>query len=88
MREPGSCFCVNADDEAGVQAMRFLLGIILGAAITVAVAYVHDKFPSNSPLAARPIVNWDVASDRWNALKTNAQRGWTRLSASLDKVAR
>lgn len=68
--------------------MRLLLGMVLGAAITVSAAYIHDKFPSDSPFAQRPMVNWEVVSDRWQAARVNAQRGWTRLSASLEKVAR
>jgi hypothetical protein len=44
--------------------MRTLFGIILGAAITVGAAYMHDASATQStPGGARTIVNWDVATE-------------------------
>jgi len=44
--------------------MRMLFGIVIGIALTIGVAAVHDNNvspdPVNSRLQDRPIVNWDV----------------------------
>jgi hypothetical protein len=42
-----------------------LVGLVLGAAITIGAAYVHDTMNLSSPLpgVARNIVNWDVATE-------------------------
>ncbi len=49
--------------------MRLLFGMVLGAALTIGLAYIHDSMyaplPLSPPPAAsepRPMVNWDVAS--------------------------
>ena len=55
--------------------MRLILGILIGIAITIGAAYVHDMniasaAPATSdggqaapdPAASRPVVNWDVLS--------------------------
>jgi hypothetical protein len=52
--------------------MRLLFGIILGAAITIGAAYMHDASAmQNAPGAARTIVNWDVAA---NVVDTTLRR--------------
>ena len=41
--------------------MRLLLGIIIGAGLTVGAAYIHDS-KLNGPLEMQQrLVNWDVA---------------------------
>jgi hypothetical protein len=35
--------------------MRFVIGLIVGAALTVGGAYIHDTMESG---AAKPLVNW------------------------------
>ena len=44
--------------------MRMLFGIVLGVALTIGVAWVHDNNvapdPANPRLQDRPIVNWEV----------------------------
>ena len=67
--------------------MRVFLGMILGAALLVAGVYVYDS-QSTSTVAngqgasvSRTIVNWDVASSDWNALKVRAHEDWIRLSS-------
>ncbi len=40
--------------------MRLLFGIVLGAALTVTAAYIHDSMQEGTP--GRTLVNWDVAS--------------------------
>jgi hypothetical protein len=45
--------------------MRLLFGIVLGAVLTAGAAYYHDSTYASPSAAvpARPIVNWDVASE-------------------------
>lgn len=67
--------------------MQVFLGMILGAALLVAGVYVYDS-QSTSTVASgqtaavnRTIVNWDVASADWNAVKLRAHEDWIRLSS-------
>jgi hypothetical protein len=72
----------------------FLLGIILGAILTVAGAFAYDNSTGRvgnglSPTAGNnpPMVNWDVVNDnfhdfqaRLRTMETDLQRGWKRLT--------
>jgi hypothetical protein len=40
--------------------MRFIIGLILGAVLTVAGAFIHDTMESG---AAKPLVNWTNAAE-------------------------
>ena len=69
--------------------MRTFLGMILGALLLIAGVYIYDSM-STSTVAngngqvsqtGRTIVNWDVASTDWNAMKTRAHEDWIRLSS-------
>ena len=64
--------------------MRVLIGIILGAVLTVGGAYLYDSHTSanavTAPAAARPMVNWDVVNTNWNRLTERARAEWTRLA--------
>lgn len=65
--------------------MRVLVGIILGAVLTIGGAYLYDSHtgttaPTTS--AQRPVVNWDVVSTKWNHLTTRARAEWNRLASS------
>lgn len=64
--------------------MRFLLGIILGGALTVGAAYLYDNqntaVASDREPEARTLVNWDVVSRKWNQLTDRARDEWTRLA--------
>jgi hypothetical protein len=67
--------------------MQIFLGMILGAALLIAGVYIYDS-QSTSTVASgqnaavsRTIVNWDVASADWRAVKTRAHEDWTRLSS-------
>jgi hypothetical protein len=67
--------------------MQVFLGMILGAVLFVAGIYVYDS-QSTSTVASgqtasanRTIVNWDVASADWNAVKIRAHEDWIRLSS-------
>lgn len=67
--------------------MRVILGMILGALLLIAGVYIHDSQSTstvaNGPNAAagRTIVNWDVASADWRAVKERAHQDWIRLSS-------
>ena len=52
--------------------MRLLLGIILGAALTVGGAYVTDAV---SGAEAKPMVNWDVVAKNVDHVTTLGARG-------------
>jgi hypothetical protein len=61
--------------------MRLLIGLVLGAALTIGAAYIYD---SRNAVAAengtaalqRPLVNWDVVSSKWRALSDRARDAW------------
>jgi hypothetical protein len=63
--------------------MRFLPGLIFGAALTIGGTYVYD---SHNVVAAengtappqRALVNWDVVAVKWQALAERAREEWTR----------
>jgi hypothetical protein len=40
--------------------MRFIFGLILGAALTVGGAFIHDTMESGT---AKPLVNWTNAAE-------------------------
>jgi hypothetical protein len=62
--------------------MRVLFGIILGVAITVGAAYMHDSSAVlNAPGGARTIVNWDVANDVTNNSLRSLRQQLDRLLA-------
>jgi hypothetical protein len=76
---------------AGGTVMRVLLGMILGAALTVGLAYYSDS-TMTSPAAAgpaatdnRPMVNWDVVQSNWSHVKERAQKGWAALRERIDQ---
>jgi len=57
--------------------MRFILGIIIGAALTVGGAYVADK---TAEASAQPMVNWDVVGKNVNTLTGLARDGWKKIT--------
>ena len=72
--------------------MRLLLGIILGAVLTVGGAYIYDSHnaldaanaPPTAPATAqRPLVNWDVVSVKWDYLSARARSEWTRVAGKV-----
>jgi len=67
--------------------MRVLIGIILGAVLTVGAAYLYDSHLTSgssgpSANAQRPMVNWDVVNTKWNHLAERARAEWNRLASS------
>ncbi len=67
--------------------MQTFIGMILGALLLGIGVYIHDSMETSSVAngqvaqASRTIVNWDVASADWSALKTRAHDDWIRISA-------
>jgi hypothetical protein len=67
--------------------MQTFLGMILGALLLVAGVYIYDSMSTSSVANGqvaqvnRTIVNWDVASNDWNAVKVRAHDDWIRLSS-------
>jgi hypothetical protein len=58
--------------------MRLILGMILGAALTVGGAYISDQTSSRSP-EARPMVNWDVVSKNVDGWTEFVRESWKKL---------
>lgn len=57
--------------------MRFILGIIIGAALTIGGAYVADK---TAAADAQPMVNWEVVGKNVNTLTGLARDGWKKIT--------
>ena len=57
--------------------MRLILGIILGCAITVGVAYMGDATASAD---GKQMVNWDVVAKRVDAVTALAREGWKKIA--------
>ena len=65
--------------------MRVLLGIVLGALLTVGAAYIYESHNAmtalNEPNAIqRPLVNWDVVGHKWQRLTERARVEWNRVA--------
>jgi hypothetical protein len=56
--------------------MRLILGIIVGAALTVGGAYVAD---SASGEGAK-MVNWDVVAKNFDQVSAATRAGWKRIT--------
>jgi hypothetical protein len=67
--------------------MQTFLGMILGALLLIAGVYIYDSMSTSAVAngqvaqANRTIVNWDVASNDWTAVKARAHDDWVRLSS-------
>jgi hypothetical protein len=59
--------------------MRLILGMLLGAALTIGGAYVADSMSGGSP-TARPMVNWDVVSKNVDGLTEFVRESWKKLA--------
>jgi hypothetical protein len=59
--------------------MRLILGIILGCALTIGVAYIADsRDPQSTTL--RPMVNWDVVAKNVGGLSEVVRNGWKKIA--------
>jgi hypothetical protein len=67
--------------------MRAIIGMILGAFLTVAGAYLYDSMQTSSvatgssAIEHRTMVNWDVVGENWRSFKARAQTTWNKLTA-------
>jgi hypothetical protein len=62
------------DEELG---MRVFFAFLLGIAVTVGVAFVHD---ATTPSSGRPFVNWDVVSASARGAIDSVSAQWDRLT--------
>jgi len=64
--------------------MRLLLGIIIGALLTVSVVFIADNWTTEptkttGTVEHRTMVNWDVV-DELRIVRRRAHEMWTKLS--------
>ena len=59
--------------------MRLILGMILGAALTVGGAYVVDTAKAPGAEQQR-MVNWDVVGHNVDSLTSMIKQGWSKLA--------
>jgi hypothetical protein len=64
-----------------VDGMRLLLGMILGALLTVLCVYVADSGADG--VDQRPMVNWDVVSQKTSRLTANARSIWNDFTREI-----
>jgi hypothetical protein len=57
--------------------MRLIFGIIIGVLLTVGGAYLVD---TASSAGAKPVVNWDVVTQKMNSLSVRVQEGWRKIA--------
>lgn len=77
--------------------MRVLLGMILGAIITIGGAYSYDVLTgaaintrdtaANTTIDGRPMVNWDVVGTHWRNLETSVLEMGQRVHDQSTKRA-
>jgi hypothetical protein len=66
--------------------MRFFFGIVVGIALTIGVAYVHDlSYAATAPapgetVAAKPFVNWDSVGLNARAAAAAIREKWDKLT--------
>lgn len=63
--------------ERGGIPMRLILGIILGAALTVGGAYICD---TAAGAGAKPMVNWDVVAKNFDEVSAVTRAGWKKIT--------
>jgi hypothetical protein len=63
------------------RTMRFLIGLIIGIALTVGAAAYHDNNVATPPrsVADRPIVDWDAAGAAMRDSTSFVGRWWDSL---------
>lgn len=61
--------------------MRLLFGMILGALLTVAAAYIADS--RTDPLQGNRMVNWNVVGERVGELTTDLRRVWRDFTRQI-----
>ncbi len=64
--------------------MRFLLGMIVGCALTIVTAYVIDNranLVGAETTTTQRMVNWDIVSENWQQFSDRMRGEWRRLSS-------
>ena len=61
--------------------MRLLFGMILGAVLTVAAAYIADS--RSDPLQGTRMVNWNVVGEKVNELTSDLRRVWRDFTRQI-----
>ena len=61
--------------------MRFLLGMIFGALLMVAAAYISDS--RSDPLQGGRMVNWTVVGERVSELTVDLRRMWRDFTRQI-----
>ena len=75
--------------------MRLFLGMLLGAALTIAFAYMHDaRVPTQTTqtegggeIRARTLVNWDIAGGLWNGFTDDVARMGRQAKDGVERMA-
>ena len=60
--------------------MRFLVGLIFGATLTVVAAFVMDQ---REQQVEKRVVNWDVVNEKVGAATKDAQEVWSDFTSEL-----
>lgn len=64
--------------------MRLLLGMIIGALLTVLVVYIVDAGAEGASGVENPtMVNWDVVGQKVDRLTEDAQSIWTDFTREI-----
>ena len=58
--------------------MRSLIAFLLGIAVTIGAAYVHDRAIAGP--TDKPLVNWDQFNDMTHSVYEAARNQWNRLT--------
>jgi hypothetical protein len=61
--------------------MKFLLGMIVGALLTVLGTYIVDS--RSATVEQRRMVNWDVVGQRLDTLTADAQSVWDDFTREI-----
>jgi len=62
--------------------MRFIFGVIVGVALTVGFAYVHDSVaPGTGEAAAKPYVNWETVGTSMRSAAATVREQWDKLTS-------
>jgi hypothetical protein len=61
--------------------MKFLLGMIVGALLTVLGTYIVDS--RSATVEQRRMVNWDVVGQRLDTLTADAQSVWNDFTREI-----
>lgn len=60
--------------------MRFLLGLIVGIALTIIAVYVLDMRAEHE---TQHVVNWKVVGEKVHALTADAQKAWQDFTREM-----